>query len=101
MTRDGKLLDFHERKRYYRIRLNYENEEFMMKEYSIGYERIKDKIRKVLVGLLMNHINRVKKRAELRAEIKRVHNTEKEGEGEDEDGMDVEQGSNPEKEGNR
>jgi hypothetical protein len=37
---NGKLLDYHERKRYYRIRLTYENEEHMKKEYGINYERI-------------------------------------------------------------
>ena len=39
----------------------------MAKEYGISYSVIQDKIKNVLVNQLLNHINRVKKRAELRA----------------------------------
>ena len=39
----------------------------MEKEYQINYKDIENKIKNVLVPQLLNHINRVKKRAELRA----------------------------------
>ena len=44
----------------------------MKKEYGIDYSHIREKIKNLLVEQLLNHINRVKKRAELRAEIKRT-----------------------------
>lgn len=44
-----KLLDFLERKRYYKITLNFEKEEFMKKEYGIDYSHIRDKIKNLLV----------------------------------------------------
>ena len=56
------LLDYHDRKRYYRITLHYEKEEPMKKEYGLSYKQIEDKIRLVLVVELLKHINRVKKR---------------------------------------
>ena len=61
------MLDYHDRKRYYRITLRYENEEHMLQEYGIIHKNIEDKIRNVLVGQLLSFINRVKKRNELRA----------------------------------
>lgn len=45
----------------------------MIKEYDISYKNIEEKIKSVLMVQLLNHINRVKKRTELRAEIKRTH----------------------------
>lgn len=44
-----KLLDFLERKRCYKITLNFEKEEFMKKEYGIDYSHIRDKIKNLLV----------------------------------------------------
>ena len=70
-------MDFHERKRYYRITLHYEKQEFMQEEYGITYKDIENKIKYILVPQLLSHITRVKKRNELRAEIKRTHHTEK------------------------
>ena len=43
-----------------------------------------EKISKVIVPLLLNHINRVKKRNELRAEIKRINASDKPEEDEEE-----------------
>jgi hypothetical protein len=93
----GKLLDYHERKRYYRITLEYEKEEYMLKEYNISYTNIQEKIQNILVVQLLNFINRVKKRNELKAEIKRTH-VEKEVPEEDDDEVEKEKDSNPEKE---
>jgi len=45
----------------------------MVKEYDISYKNIEDKIKSVLMVQLLSHINRVKKRTELKAEIKRTH----------------------------
>jgi len=50
----------------------------MLHEYGISYKNIEDKIKNVLVNQLLNYISRVKKRNELRAEIKRTHHTENE-----------------------
>ena len=47
----------------------------MEKEFDIGYKEINEKVAKVLIPQLLNYINRVKKRNELKAEIKRVTNT--------------------------
>ena len=52
----------------------------MKDEYGITYKDIENKIKNTLVPQLLNHINRVKKRNELRAEIKRTHHTDKEEE---------------------
>lgn len=66
----------------------------MIKEYDISYKQIEDKIKSILVVQLLNHINRVKKRNQLRAEIKRAHH-EKEVVDEDED--EAEKDSNADK----
>lgn len=73
LYREDRLLDYHDRKRYYRITLDYEKEDFMRKEYGITYSQIEDKIKNILVVQLLSFINRVKKRNELKAEIKRAH----------------------------
>lgn len=52
----------------------------MQEEYGISFKDIVQKIKTILVPQLLNHINRVKKRNELRAEIKRSHHTDKEEE---------------------
>lgn len=68
----------------------------MLKEYNISYTNIQEKIQNILVVQLLNFINRVKKRNELKAEIKRTH-VEKEVAEEDEDEVEKEKDSNPEK----
>ena len=65
----------------------------MKDQYGLTYNDIENRIKNALVPQLLNHINRVKKRNELRAEIKRTHHIEKEEQEEEE-----EQPSNPEKE---
>lgn len=45
----------------------------MIKEYDISYKNIEEKIKSILMIQLLSYINRVKKRNELRAEIKRTH----------------------------
>jgi len=57
-----RLLDYHDRKRYYRITLDYEKEDFMRKEYGITISQIEEKVRNILVVQLLGFINRVKKR---------------------------------------
>ena len=75
LYRGEKLLVHGDRKRFYRINIKYEKEELMEKEFDIGYKEINEKVAKVLIPQLLNYINRVKKRNELKAEIKRVTNT--------------------------
>jgi hypothetical protein len=55
----------------------------MQEEYELNYKNIENKIKYILVPNLLSHINRVKKRNELRAEIKRTHHIEKEVEEEE------------------
>lgn len=65
------LLSHQERKRYYRIKIHYEKEEWIKKEFELSYGDIEKKIRDSVINTLLNYINRVKKKNELRAEIKR------------------------------
>ena len=86
-----KLLSHNERKRHYKISINYEPEEYISKEFGISYEEMNDKINKAVVPLLLIHINRVKKKNELRAEIKRLNASDKLEEEEEEDAGDNEE----------
>lgn len=69
---NGKLLHYNERKRYYKIKINYEPEEYIQKEFELKYDDMNKKIKDSIIPMLLSHINRVKKRNELRPEIKRI-----------------------------
>ena len=79
-------MNHHERKRYYKIHIRYEPEDLIAKEFDISYEEMHEKVKGKVIPLLLNHINRIKKKNELRAEIKRVNANEKVEEEEENDG---------------
>ena len=70
-TNNKTLLSYQERKRFYRIKIYYEKEEFIQKEFELCYGDIEKKIKDSVISALLNYINRVKKKNELRAEIKK------------------------------
>ena len=72
------MLGYQERKRFYRIKIHYEKEEFIKNEFELSYGDIEKKIKDSVISALLNYINRVKKKNELRAEIKRGDVVEKE-----------------------
>ena len=62
----------------------------MMKEFGINHEAINEKISQILIPQLLNYINRVKKRNELKVEIKRMNATSAEKDDEEDDEKDNE-----------
>ncbi len=90
------MLGYQEHKRFYRIKIHYEKEEFIKSEFELSYGDIEKKIKDSVVLTLLNYINRVKKKNELRAEIKRGTAVEKEER--DDEMQDEEENDEKEKE---
>ena len=68
----NKLLASNDRKRFYKIEINYENQDLIKTEFDMKYPDIEDKVKSKVVLALLAHIAKVKKRNERRADIKRV-----------------------------
>ena len=73
LNEEGQLLNPDFRKRLYNVRILYEDPALILKEFKIGAEAIHGKMAQTFLPLLLNYIQRVHKKAELKTEIKRSH----------------------------
>ena len=83
MGEKGNVLIPDSRKRIYLVKIIYEDLLLIGKEFGITVEMIHTKVIHSFLPMLLNYIERVHKKAELRTEIKRSSKAEKEDSGDE------------------